>query len=50
MNKRLVLAMAAYALLIAIALAVLHGKILYAVLILFGGLIIKTIAADRIRR
>jgi hypothetical protein len=39
--------MAAYAVLIALALYLLHGKALYAVLILFGGLVLKTLIADR---
>lgn len=47
MNKRLASAMAAYAILIAIALYLLHGKLLYAVLILFGGLLAKTLIAAR---
>jgi hypothetical protein len=42
MDKRLAAAMGAYAVLIAIAVYRLHGKLLYAVLILFGGLIAKT--------
>jgi hypothetical protein len=55
MNKRLATAMGAYAILIAIAVYLLHGKvlvyghthvkILYPVLILFGGLIAKTLIA-----
>jgi hypothetical protein len=47
MNKRLSAAMGAYAILIAIAVYVLHGKLLYAVLILFGGLIAKTLIAAK---
>ncbi len=39
--------MAAYAVLIAIAFFVLHGKALYAVLILFGGLALKTLIAAK---
>ena len=42
--------MAAYAVLIAIACRVLHGKVLYAVLILFAALAIKTVIADRASR
>jgi hypothetical protein len=42
--------MAAYALLIGAAFVLLHGKILYATLILFAGLAVKTVAADRLRR
>jgi hypothetical protein len=47
MNKRLVGALGAYAVLIAVAAYLLHGKLLYAVLILFGGLIAKTLIAVR---
>jgi hypothetical protein len=47
MNKRLAAAMGAYAVLIAIAVYRLHGKLLYAVLILFGGLIAKTLIAAK---
>jgi hypothetical protein len=47
MNKRLAAAMGAYAVLIAIAVYRLHGKLLYAVLILFGGLIAKTLIATK---
>jgi hypothetical protein len=50
MNKRLAMALAAYAALIGAAFILLHGKILYAVLILFAGLAIKTLAADRLHR
>ena len=39
--------MGAYAVLIAIAFYLLHGKPLYAVLILFGGLIAKTLIAAK---
>ncbi len=39
--------MGAYALLCAIAFFVLHGKALYAVLILFGGLALKTLIAAK---
>lgn len=39
--------MGAYAVLVAIASYVLHGKALYAVLILFGGLALKTLIATR---
>jgi hypothetical protein len=45
MKKRLAAAMSAYAVLIAIAVYLLHGLLLYAVLILFGGLIAKTLIA-----
>lgn len=47
MNKRLAAAMGAYGVLIAIAVYLLHGKLLYAVLILFGGLIAKTLIAAK---
>ena len=50
MDKRLASAMAAYVLLAAIAFRVLHGKALYAILILFGGLAIKTVIAARAHR
>lgn len=40
-------ALAAYALLIAVGVWRLHGKMLYALLIVFGGLIIKTLVASR---
>lgn len=39
--------MGAYAVLIALAFVLLHGKLLYAVLIVFGGLIAKTLIAAR---
>jgi len=40
--------MGAYGVLLAIAFILLHGKALYAILILFGGLALKTfIAAKR---
>jgi hypothetical protein len=47
MNKRLLSAMAAYAVLIAIAFRVLHGKALYALLILFVALIARTLVSVR---
>jgi hypothetical protein len=47
MNKRLAAAMGAYAVLIAIAVYLLRGKLLYAVLILFGGLVAKTLIAAK---
>jgi hypothetical protein len=47
MNKRLATALGAYAVLMAIAGWLLHGKLLYAVLILFGGLIAKTLIAAK---
>jgi hypothetical protein len=47
MNKRLAAALGAYAVLVAIAAYLLHGKLLYAVLILFGGLIAKTLIAAK---
>jgi hypothetical protein len=43
MSKRLASALGAYTVLIAIAVYLLHGKLLYAVLILFGALIAKTL-------
>ena len=47
MNKRLRSALAAYAVLIAIGVWRLHGKMLYALLIVFGGLIVKTLVAAK---
>jgi hypothetical protein len=47
MNKRLAGAMVAYAVLSAIAVVILQGKILYGVLILFGGLALKTLIAAK---
>jgi hypothetical protein len=47
MNKRLAGAMGAYAVLLAIAFFLLHGKALYAILILFGGLALKTLIAAK---
>lgn len=47
MNKRLVGALSAYAVLIAIALFVLSGKILLAVVGLFFALAIKTVIAAK---
>jgi hypothetical protein len=47
MEKRLVAAMGAYAVLVGLALYLLHGKLLYAVLILFSGLILKTLIAAK---
>jgi hypothetical protein len=47
MNKRLAAAMAAYAVLIALAFYLLRGKALYAVLILFGALVAKTLIAAK---
>ncbi len=47
MNKRLVSALLAYAVLAGIAWRVLSGKILYAVLILFGGLAAKAIIVTK---
>jgi hypothetical protein len=47
MNKRLATALAAYAILGAIALVLLRGTILYAVLILFAGLAAKTLIAAK---
>jgi hypothetical protein len=45
MHKKLIGAMAAYAALIVIAFRVLHGNALYAILILFGALIAKTLVS-----
>lgn len=45
MRKRLLGAVIAYALLIGLACFLLSGKVLYAVLILFAGLIAKTLIA-----
>jgi hypothetical protein len=47
MNKRLIGALAAYGILIAIATFVLHGQVLYAVLLLFGLLMAKTLIAAK---
>jgi hypothetical protein len=45
MNKRLLGALIAYGVLIALAGVLLRGKLLLAVLILFAGLIMKTLIA-----
>jgi hypothetical protein len=47
MNKRLITALVAYAVLIAIGAYELRGKMLYALLIVFGGLIVKTLIAAK---
>jgi hypothetical protein len=47
MNKRLAGAMVAYAILIALAIYVLRGKLLYGVLLLFGLLIVRTLIAAK---
>ncbi len=47
MHKRLASAIMAYAVLVAIAFRILQGKLLYAVLILFGGLAVKTLIAAK---
>jgi hypothetical protein len=47
MNRRFLTALGIYAILIAIAFLILHGTTLKAVLILFGGLIVKTFIAWR---
>jgi hypothetical protein len=47
MNKRLKAGLAAYAVLIAIGVWLLHGKLLYALLIVLGGLIVKTLVAAK---
>ena len=46
-NKRMLTALAAYAVLAGLACYQLQGKVLYGVLILFGGLAAKTVIADR---
>jgi hypothetical protein len=50
MNKRLAGALAAYAILAVIAAVVLHGKMLYAVLILFAYFAIRTLIAVKAGR
>jgi hypothetical protein len=45
MKKRLLSALIAYGILIGLACYLLHGTVLYAVLILFAGLIAKTLIA-----
>jgi hypothetical protein len=45
LKKRLIGALAAYGVLIALACIFLHGQVLGAVLILFGGLLAKTLIA-----
>ena len=47
MNKRLAAALGAFAILIGLAFVLLHGLALYAVLILFGGLVAKTLIAHK---
>jgi hypothetical protein len=47
MNKRLAGAMVAYAILIALAIYVLRGKLLYGVLLLFALLIVRTLIAAK---
>ena len=47
MNKRLFTALGAYSVLIAIGVYRLRGKMLYALLIVLGGLIIKTLVAAK---
>jgi hypothetical protein len=49
MKSKFAIVMAIYGLLALIAVIVLHGKILLAVLILFGGLAIKTLIARAAR-
>lgn len=44
-EKRLIVALIVYAILIALAFVFLHGLFLKAVLILFAGLIVKTLIA-----
>jgi len=50
MNTRLARALAAYAILIACSLFLLHGLILKAVLILFAGLIARTLVSIKLHR
>jgi hypothetical protein len=45
LRKRLIGALVAYGILIGLACIVLHGQVLYAVLILFAGLLAKTLIA-----
>ena len=47
MQKRLLTAMAAYAALIGLAVYLLRGKLLYAVLLLFVLLIVRTLIAAK---
>lgn len=47
MTSRLWGALAAYVALAAIAVSLLHGTVLYAVLALFGGLALKTLIAEK---
>ena len=47
MNKRLGAALSAFALLTCLAFVLLHGVALYAVLILFAGLLAKTLIAHK---
>ncbi len=47
MDKRLSGAMLAYAVLVAVAFRTLQGKLLYAILIFFGGLALKTLIAAK---
>jgi hypothetical protein len=50
MNKRLISALAVYAVLIAYAFLRLHGLVLKAVLVLFAGLIAKTVISLKLQR
>jgi hypothetical protein len=50
MNKRLISALIAYAVLIVCAIILLHGLALKAVLVLFAGLIAKTVVALKLNR
>ena len=47
MNKRLAAALSAFAVLVGLAFILLHGLALYAVLILFAGLLAKTLIAHK---
>jgi hypothetical protein len=49
MNKRLAWSLVAYAALAAIAAFVLHGKVLWVVLILYGYFAVRTFIADKMR-
>jgi hypothetical protein len=49
-NKRFISALIAYAVLIALACVLLHGLVLKAVLILFLGLLAKTVVALKLDR
>lgn len=50
MNQRFVIAMVCYAVLIGASFTLLHGKPLYAVLVLLVGLALKTVVALKAHR